>query len=224
MRIRFCFDFISPYAYLGWHRLRQVGKERELEVEAVPVLFAALLDHHGLRGPAEIAAKRRYIFKDALRSASVLKVSLAPPPTHPFRPLLALRAAGALEGEVQARFIDGLFAVAWGGERHAEGGLEASAVVSRVAESVGLEGPQLIAAAGEQTAKDRLRQDTEAAIAAGVFGVPSMLVRGEVFWGLDSVPHLLRHLDGEDPVDDGALAQWEGLLASATRPGSTVTS
>jgi hypothetical protein len=50
-----------------------------------------------------------------------------------------------------------------------------------------------------------------------VFGVPSCVVDGEVFWGLDSLPHLARHLDGADPVTPDLLDRWAGLRPSASR-------
>lgn len=222
--VRFCFDYLSPYAYLAWHRVKAVAAARDVALEPWPTLLAGLLDHHGQRGPAEIPAKRVYVFKDSLRSASTLGVRLVPPPSHPFRPLLALRASSLAGGEAQVALIDGLFGVAWGGERHPEGGVEAAAVVARVADAAGLDGEALVTRASSDEAKARLKGQTEEAIGAGVFGVPTMLAtmgaRSELFWGLDSLGHLERFLDGADPLDDEALAAWAALPSSAVRPGS----
>ena len=90
----FYFDFISPYAFLAWTQIRGIAARCEREVEPVPVLFAGLLNAHDQKGPAEIPAKRRYLFKDIARKAHRLGVaSVAPPPAHPFNPLLPLRIA-----------------------------------------------------------------------------------------------------------------------------------
>ena len=91
--IRFHFDFISPYAYLAWTQIHALAARHGRSVEPVPVLFAALLDHHGTKGPAEIPAKRRYLMFDVVRKARALGVPIGPPPAHPFDPLLALRVA-----------------------------------------------------------------------------------------------------------------------------------
>src|SRR5512140_3653821 len=91
--IRFCFDYVSPYAYLAWTQIHALAARHGREVTPVPVLFAALLDAAGTKGPAEIPAKRGYVFKDVLRSAHRLRVPLVPPPAHPFNPLLALRVS-----------------------------------------------------------------------------------------------------------------------------------
>ena len=115
--IRLYFDFISPYAYLAWKGVHALAAEHGRSVEAVPILFAALLDAHGTKGPAEVPAKREYVFKDALRRATMAGLTLVPPPAHPFNPLLALRAASfpADDPAGQRRLIDELFAATWAG-------------------------------------------------------------------------------------------------------------
>lgn len=214
--IRFYFDFLSPYAYLAWSALPAVAARHGRAVEPVPVLFAALLDAWGQKGPAEIPPKRVWVFKDALRHAHRLGVPFGAPPTHPFKPLLALRACSLdMPPEARRALVAGLFREAWGGGR----GVDSPAVVAEVARDAGLDGERVVADAGAQDAKDRLRAQTEAAVAAGVFGVPTMETGGEFFWGYDSLGHLDRHLGGDDPATPERLARWAHVTASAVRPG-----
>src|SRR6516225_6529578 len=94
--VAWVFDVISPFAYLALPRLRELPTNIELKV--VPVLLAALLDHFGQRGPAEIASKRRFTYRFALWRARRLGLPMRLPPAHPFNPLAALRliiAAGS---------------------------------------------------------------------------------------------------------------------------------
>ena len=65
--------------------------------------------------------------------------------------------------------------------------------------------------------KERLFVASRAAIDLGVFGVPTMIVDGEIFWGNDSFPHLARFLAGHDPVPQGDEARWEAVKPSAKR-------
>src|SRR5215468_8820411 len=99
------FDFLSPYAYLAWCALPALAERYGQTIRPVPTLLAALLAHGQTRGPAEIPAKRVYVFKDTLRSAALMGVPLSPPPSHPFNPLLALRVAGLVEGPAQNALI-----------------------------------------------------------------------------------------------------------------------
>ena len=213
----FYFDFISPYAYLGWTQIHALAARHGRPVRPVPTLFAALLNHSGTLGPAEIPLKRLYIFKDVLRTAKVFGVPLEPPPGHPFNPLVALRVAGLpMEDEVRRRVIDALYRAVWAGG----GGIETADDVGRALEQAGLVPGPMLAAAVEPEAKERLRRATDAAIAAGVFGVPTVVADGELFWGCDSFGHLERFLEGKDPIAGIDVSKYVGVKPSATRPGS----
>jgi 2-hydroxychromene-2-carboxylate isomerase len=215
--IRFLFDFISPYAYLAWTQIHALAERAGAVVEPEPVLFAALLNAHGQKGPAEIPAKRLYLFKDVLRRAARFGVPIAAPPTHPFNPLLSLRAASLpLPAPERRRLIDGLYAATWGGG----GGVEGPDEVAAVAAAAGLDGAAVVQGAQGPEAKARLRAQTDAALAAGVFGVPTMIVGDELFWGTETLQDVEAHLRGEDPVQRAgaaALERWAAITASARR-------
>jgi 2-hydroxychromene-2-carboxylate isomerase len=206
--VRFYFDYISSNAYLAWRALPALAARHGAEVEPVPVLFAGLLEAHGQLGPAEVPAKAFWMWKNNLRKAALLGVPLNPPAFHPFNPLLALRASlVAAAAPRRAALIDGLFAAVWVRGLH----VSEPEVVEQVAREAGLDGPQVIVEARAPEAKAQLRAQTEQAIAAGVFGVPSMLVGDEVFWGYDDLPHLALRLAGNDPLDPSRLRVETGV-------------
>ncbi|MFT3697894.1 MAG: 2-hydroxychromene-2-carboxylate isomerase [Kofleriaceae bacterium] len=203
MAMRFYFDFISPYAYLAWTQLRT----RE-DLEPIPILFAAVLDKVGNIGPAEIPAKRSYIIRDIARIAHRFGVPLSAPPSHPFNPLLALRLCSLdLPRAQKLALIDDLYKEIWTGGR----GVTDREVVAEIAARHGVD----IARADE--AKGTLREQTDAAIALGLFGVPTMIVDDQMFWGCDSLPHLETYLREGNVVAPELLAKWEALPASSTR-------
>jgi 2-hydroxychromene-2-carboxylate isomerase len=212
--IRFLFDYVSPYSYLASTQVRAVAARHGRDVEAVPVLFAAMLNAAGTRGPGEVPPKREYMFRDIERIARNLGVPIEPPPTHPFNPLIALRATGCVPGRRERwRLVDALFAAAW--VRGLQ--VERPEIVTAAASEIGADGATLLAQAAFTESKERLRDVTQEAITAGVFGVPTMLVDGEMFWGVDSLPLLDRFLGGERAVDAERLALWRALVPSATR-------
>jgi 2-hydroxychromene-2-carboxylate isomerase len=214
--IRFYFDFISPYAYVAWKGVHALAAEHGREVEFVPILFAALLDAHGTKGPAEVPAKRAYVFKDALRRATMAGLRLVPPPAHPFNPLLALRVASLdFDAPTRRAVIDALFDATWGDGP----GVTDPATVAALLSRVGIDGEAAVREAATDAAKARVRARTEEAVALGVFGVPTMLVDGELFWGYDAFPCVAQRLRGEDPVTEAVLARWRDLPAAARRPG-----
>ena len=213
--VRFLFDPISPYARIAWHQLQAIAARHGRAVEPVPVLLAAMLDANGQLGPGEIPSKRRYAFRDALRTARQLGVLLEPPPAHPFNPLLGLRIAVLdLPRETLREVVDAVFDAVWGGGP----GVTEDAALSTFLSTRGLDGPDLLARASAPSAKARLRANTSEALKHGVFGVPTMLVDNEMFWGVDSLGHLERHLAGEQTYDPALAAAWDATPAQATRP------
>jgi 2-hydroxychromene-2-carboxylate isomerase len=173
-----------------------------LLVEPVPVLFAGLLEAHGTTGPAETPAKSIWMFKNNLRKAALLGVPLNSPAYHPFNPLLALRATtAARDADECDAFITRLFEAVWVRKEHVRraGGRRARRKRGR---------PRMArrwCAASEPEAKSALRAQTDDALARGVFGVPTMEMNGEIFWGYDDLPYLELFLAGEDPL---ARSSW----------------
>jgi len=212
--LRFYFDYISTNAYLAWLQMPTLARRYGLLVEPVPVLFAGLLEAHGTTGPAETPAKSIWMFKNNLRKAALLGVPLNSPAYHPFNPLLALRATtAARDADECDAFVTRLFEAVWVRGEH----VSEPAVVEQAARDVGLDGAAIVAAASSADGKAALRQQTDDAIARGVFGVPSMEANGEIFWGYDDLPYLELFLAGDDPL---ATTAWGRADVQAPRPSA----
>lgn len=205
--LRFHFDYISSNAWLAWAALQPLAARFARPIELVPVLFAGLLESTGQLGPAEVPPKMRWMARNNLRKAARLGLVLRPPAFHPFNPLLALRASSLdLPQEARVRLVDGLFRATWSEQRH----VSDPAVVAAVADEAGLEGRAIVEAAGLDETKARLRRQTDDAIAAGVFGVPTLIVEHELFWGYDDLPYLEDFLAGRDPIAPETRRAWVG--------------
>jgi 2-hydroxychromene-2-carboxylate isomerase len=210
--VRFYFDYISSNAYLAWVRLPKLAAKYGYTVEPVPVLFAGLLEAHGQLGPAEVVAKALWMWKNCLRKAKLLGIPLHRPAFHPFNPLLSLRVSSLpLGAEDRNAVVTALFEAVWVHGLH----VSEPEVVERIADELGLDGKILVAQARTPEIKGLLRRQTEEAIARGVFGVPSMEVNDEIFWGYDDLPYLELHLAGKDPLDKDEWKHW--LSSSAPR-------
>jgi 2-hydroxychromene-2-carboxylate isomerase len=213
--VDFCFDYLSPYAYLAWLRIRDVCEPRNVELRLRPVLLAGLLEHWGQLGPAEIPPKRQFVLRDCLRLAARQGVPLRPPSTHPFNPLAALRVSlPEVGGHDQSRIIGAIFSACWG--RGDNVGDEAT--LARALADAGLDATALLARTRDPEVKALLRRSTDDAIAQGVFGVPSILVDGQLFWGSDQMPSVADALDGTDPIDARALDALSARAPGVQRP------
>jgi 2-hydroxychromene-2-carboxylate isomerase len=201
------YDVISPFAYLALPQLAQFPAD--LKVTAVPVLFAGLLDHFGQRGPAEIPSKRRFTYRFALWRARRLGVPMRFPPAHPFNPLAALRlliASG--QGLAGAQLV--LNAVFRDGRDVSD-----PAVIAELGRD--LKVPDAQAAIADPAVKSRLRENTEWASAHGVFGVPTLLIGEQIFWGHDATDMALDYLASPARFDDAAMRAADTLPVGAAR-------
>ena len=156
--------------------------------------------------------KQTYIFKDCTRAASALGIPFEPPASHPFHPLASLRATLLdMEEDTRQRLITKLFDATWAESRD----VGSPEVVAELASEVGV--ADVLTRIQDPAIKKRLLDASAEAIEFGVFGVPTMIVDGELFWGNDSFPHLERFLAGEDPVEASDEARWAAVKPSATR-------
>jgi 2-hydroxychromene-2-carboxylate isomerase len=202
------FDFISPYAYLGLHGLRRLPEGTRLAYR--PILFAGLLKHFGQKGPAEIAAKRKWTYRSCIWLARQAQIPFRMPAAHPFNPLPFLRlaiAAGSTPTAIQAIF-DTLWAT---GSNPSD-----PPIIERLAAQLGVPLERL----SDARVKEELRDNTERAVESGVFGVPSLIIRDEVFWGSDAVDFASAYLKNPNILDE-AMRHADTLPIGASRPGST---
>lgn len=210
-------DPISPYTYFASHLLSDLAKKHNLAVKCVPVLFAGLLTAHSNKGPAEIPAKRRHVFMDCTRNAQLMHLPFKMPPSHPFNPLLALRAMAAMEGhgaEKQFQFVKHVVNSCWGQ------GVDISnaANLIHIADQCGVDGDKLITQTATQDAvKSKLRYNTEHAVEQGIFGVPTVKVDNELFWGSDRIHHVEAYLEGKLKVDHEAFEKMIAIPRTADR-------
>jgi 2-hydroxychromene-2-carboxylate isomerase len=195
-QITFYLDFISPYAYLAFEKLPQTLMGYSYSVRYKPILFAALLKHHGQLGPAEMPGKRDWTYRQVLWQARQHGVDLQMPASHPFNPLELLRLAVACDAiDEPNRFVcETIFRHVWQGGAEASDAQRLADLTTRLAPT---------RPAQDASVKAALKAHTEEAIALGVFGVPTLEVDGKLFWGFDALPMLAAYLAG-DPWFDGA--------------------
>jgi len=207
VKVSWVFDVISPFAYLAFPQLSRLPAH--VSVGFVPVLFAGLLKHFGQLGPAEIPSKRRFTYRFVLWRARQLGLPMRMPPAHPFNPLPALRliiAAGS-DRRAAGTVLDAVFR---------EGRDVADpAVIAALAAELGVADVQ--AAVDDSMVKQRLRDNTAWASARGVFGVPTLVIGQELFWGHDAFDMALEYLRHPDAFRDPHMQAADTLPIGVTR-------
>lgn len=205
--ITWYFDVISPFAWLQWPAIQRIAAERPVQLR--PILFAGLLDRLGHKGPAEIPAKRRFTYRHALWRARQKSLPLQFPPSHPFNPIPALRLCIATGATVEA--VDAVFRWIWEHGRAAD----SVAALQPLAQQLGL--GDLESALADATVKQTLRDNFEAAVADGVFGVPTLVIHGELFWGEDATDFALATLHDPELLHDSTFHRLDALPVGIQR-------
>ena len=212
--ITFYYDVISPYAHLAFEAWPGAMVGLGHRVRHVPLLFAGLLAQHGQLGPAEIAPKRDWTYRQVAWLAHRAGIRLDMPAAHPFNPLALLRLATACSLHPTAqggtsRFVtEILLHHVWHGGGDPNEPARLDALRQRLADHMAQCGHSMPAPDSPEV-KQALRANTDAAAARGVFGVPAFEADGRLFWGHDSLPMLRASLLG-----DAWFAQhWEGAAS-----------
>lgn len=205
MELRWYFDFISPFSYLHWQKLKALPAH--YTIEPVPIVFGAVLSAHGHKGPAEIDGKREFTYRHVLWQAATEGVPLRFPPAHPFVSLSALRLAVAAASS--ARAVDAIFDWIW---RDGRAG-DSTEALAPLAASLGVDAEAI----QSDVTKTTLRRNTEAAIAAGVFGVPTLAFDGELFWGNDAHGFAMAALHDRTVLAGPEMQRVATLPVGATR-------
>ncbi len=204
-RITWYFDFVSPFAYLQFAVRPELFQRPDVTLR--PVLLVALLDHWGQKGPAEIAPKRLHTYRLCQWQANRRGVPLRFPPAHPFNPLHALRLAIAFGSTYET--VKTIFDFIWAQGRSPNDDWRA------LCDTLGVPGAEVLAAS--DSVKNTLRENGVEAIAAGVFGVPTFVVDGELFWGIDATAMLHDFLGNPGLFETDEMRRLRGLPVGAAR-------
>ncbi|MEY3233736.1 MAG: hypothetical protein RL230_1007 [Pseudomonadota bacterium] len=186
-QLEFIFDFASPNAYLAYHALGPILEATGAELVITPCLLggifkatsnqAPMVAFGGIKGKMdyEMLEMRRFIARHHL-TAFKMNPHFPLNSIHSIRGLVAAQAAGVgttyLEAVLKGFWEDGLK-------------MDDMTVIAEVLSQAGLDGSALMAATTEPDVKATLVANTEAAVARGVFGIPSFFVADELYFGKD---------------------------------------
>jgi 2-hydroxychromene-2-carboxylate isomerase len=192
--ITFYFDFISPYAYLGSFGIERVAAEHGRVVDWRPMLLGiTMFKVMGLKAVPDTPLKGTYAAHDCPRFARLLGIPFVTEARTQFAPLPAARAFTWLKDRDPAlakRLAQAIFHAHWGEGRD----MGSADAVAGEAAALGIPRADLLAAISDDAVKQRLRGHVDTAIAQGVFGAPTFVVDGEMFWGADRLDQVDRWL------------------------------
>jgi 2-hydroxychromene-2-carboxylate isomerase len=181
--VEFYFDVGSPTAYLAHKRLQQLRAQYGLDLRYMPMLLGGVFKASGNTSPIAIPAKGKYMLEQDLpRFAARYGVPLTFNPHFPINTLNLMRATiAAQELGCVDDYLDRVFDAIWVEKKN----MGDAAVVEQVLADAGLDAGALIARSQDPAVKAELVANTEAAVARGVFGAPTLFMDGAMYFGQD---------------------------------------
>jgi 2-hydroxychromene-2-carboxylate isomerase len=183
-QVEFFFDVGSPYSYLAYHQLPKIAKARNADIVWRPMLLGGVFQATGNSSPATVPTKARYSMEDLERWAKYFDVPFKPNPNFPINTLFLMRGATGMQmrsdEEFQA-YLSAVFSAMFEKPRN----LNAPEEIAAVLEAAGISPHLVLELTKDEKVKEKLKQDTQEAVARGVFGAPAFFVGSDMFWGQD---------------------------------------
>lgn len=182
--VEFYFDFGSPASYLAWTQLPGIAAQHDARLVYRPVLLGGIHKATNNASPATIASKGAWMQVDLARFARRYGVQFRYNPHFPINTLMLMRAATGLQMQDEALFlqyVDVVYRAMWEQPRN----MADPTTIAEVLAAGGLDVSLLLQLTESPAVKAKLKEDTEAAVARGLFGAPTMFVGNEMFFGQD---------------------------------------
>ena len=188
--VEFLFDVVSPTAYLAYKRLPEIAARTGATIKWTPVFLGGIMKASGNAPPGTVPAKGKYMNRDMVRCAERYDIPFTLNCHFPVNTLALQRTAVAVldeQGEdAFLRLIDACFHAIWAEGRN----MGEPDVAAEVLAAAGFDPEELMAKASDPAIKEKLKANTDGAVARGVFGAPTFFVGDEMYFGQDRLDYV----------------------------------
>ena len=184
----FYFDFVSPYSFLAHKEIRKIEKKYSIKVVYKPMLLGALHNLHGIKAPAFIPAKARFMIRDCKLLAEKNNIKFKFNSYFPIKSLNLMRGVFvAAEDDFKSYYIDSIFNAIW------RDGLNMNDenIIQKVLKNLNINPKTFHLRSASSSIKDSLRKKTNEAYEKGIFGAPSFVSNNKIFWGQDRLEFVI---------------------------------
>ncbi len=180
--VEFLFDFGSPTSFLAYKQLPKIAARHGARIIWTPILLGGVFKATGNTSPAMVPAKARYMNGDLARFAKRYGIVLNFNSHFPVNTLPLMRGAVAYQSTPQFDiYINAMFDAMWAHPRN----LNDQNEITHVLKDIRIDPSDFLARIERADVKEKLKANTEGAVARGVFGAPTFFVNGEMFFGQD---------------------------------------
>ena len=184
----FYFDFVSPYSFIAHKEIRKLEKKNLIKVRYKPVLLGGLHNLHGIKAPAFIPSKAKFMIKDCKLITEKKRISFKFNSYFPIKTLNLMRGVlVAEEDNFQNYYIDKIFDSVW------KDGLNMNdqSIIDKILKNINVNPKEFFLRANSESIKNLLKKKTSEAFDKGIFGAPTFYVNNKIFWGQDRLDYAL---------------------------------
>ena len=183
----FYFDFISPYSYLAFKKLKKINKENKISVNYKPILLGGLHNLGGITAPAFNERKMKNMKNDCVLISLKNDINFIWNSKFPINSLYLMRGYLAIDEKVKKKFFNSCFDAYW--KKNIDISLEKNVI--NILNSCGLNKNVYFEDIKKQEIKDKLKNYTNNAFQKDIFGAPTFVVNNKIFWGQDRLEYAL---------------------------------
>ncbi len=184
----FYFDFISPYSFIAHKEIRKLEKKHLIKIRYRPILLGGLHNQHGIKAPAFIPSKAKFMIRDCKLISEKNKIKFKFNSYFPIKTLNLMRGViVAEEDEIDNIYINSIFDAIW------ESGLNMNDqnIIDKVIKNIDINPKTFFLRANSQNIKNLLKTKTNEAFEKGIFGAPTFFINNKIFWGQDRLEFAL---------------------------------
>ena len=186
--IDFYFDFVSPYAFISFQRIKNLKLKKDFKFRLKPILLGGLHNLHKITAPAFIPAKARFMIRDCKMLSDKYKMSFKFNSYFPIKTVNLMRGVLIAEEDgIANQYIEKIFEALWVSGLN----LNDQAIIDKVLKNLDINPKTFTLRLSNQNLKDELKKKTQDAFEKGIFGAPTFYVNNKVFWGQDRLEFAL---------------------------------
>ena len=185
--VEFYFDFISPYSFLAYKKLKNLYNYNEINIAYKPILLGGLHKLGGITAPAFNERKMKNMKNDCELVAFKNKIEFSWNDKFPINTLQLMRGYLTINDKLKTKFFDLCFDYYW------RDNIDLSNIdnIENILKNCSIEKNTFFKEIENQKIKDKLKELTNDAFKKDIFGAPTFIVNDKIFWGQDRLDYAL---------------------------------
>ena len=185
--IDFYFDFISPYSYLAFNKLKSLNKDNQININYKPILLGGLHNLGGITAPAFNERKMKNMKNDCELIATKNNIHFKWNTKFPINSLYLMRGYLLINDDLKEKYFDFCFNAYWKDDID----ITDEKNITIILENIGFNKKDFFDGIKDLKIKEKLKNLTKNAFDKDIFGAPTFVVNNKIFWGQDRLDYAL---------------------------------